>query len=297
MVDTKAEVVEAMMPLVTNAQIGDCTNVEVLKSMGELHRGNLLSLRKGKGKGHAPDSPAVHEKDDHDPGSHAQLPGKAGGHSDAYCDQRPDRGLYQCGGIEEHRGWQVKNVDPLAGPQIGPDIDQKHHHGHGLHASRRGAGASPYKHEHHGKELGRSGKRSRVYGVKACRPCRHGAGEYSSFVSFCGDILINVVLMALVVVGGIGFFVWDDLRKNRLRFRERFRKGFLFPDQKEGQTVWQTSTCVTGLVVVDTYAGWFLPNFIHTFPHNPDSFSSAGFFQPALFSLKTYALSCINDGR
>ena len=33
-VDTKAEVVEAMMPLVTNAQIGDCTNVEVLKSMG-----------------------------------------------------------------------------------------------------------------------------------------------------------------------------------------------------------------------------------------------------------------------
>ena len=46
------------------------------------------------------------------------------------------------------------------------------------------------------------------------------SGEYSSFVSFCGDILINVVLMALVVVGGIGFFVWDDLRKNRLRFRK-----------------------------------------------------------------------------
>ena len=33
-IDTKAELVEAMMPLVTNAQIGDCTNVEVLKSIG-----------------------------------------------------------------------------------------------------------------------------------------------------------------------------------------------------------------------------------------------------------------------
>lgn len=33
-VDIKAENVEAMMPLVTNAQIGDCTNVEVLKSIG-----------------------------------------------------------------------------------------------------------------------------------------------------------------------------------------------------------------------------------------------------------------------
>ncbi len=33
-VDEKEENVEAMMPLVTNAQIADCTNVEVLKSMG-----------------------------------------------------------------------------------------------------------------------------------------------------------------------------------------------------------------------------------------------------------------------
>lgn len=33
-VDIKAENVETLMPLVTNAQIGDCTNVEVLKSIG-----------------------------------------------------------------------------------------------------------------------------------------------------------------------------------------------------------------------------------------------------------------------
>ena len=33
-VDVKEDNVEAMMPIVTNAQIGDCTNVEVLKSIG-----------------------------------------------------------------------------------------------------------------------------------------------------------------------------------------------------------------------------------------------------------------------
>lgn len=31
------------------------------------------------------------------------------------------------------------------------------------------------------------------------------SGEYSSFVEFYGDILINLVLMALVILGGIGF--------------------------------------------------------------------------------------------
>lgn len=33
-IDTKEENIEAMMSLVTNAQIGDCTNVEVLRSIG-----------------------------------------------------------------------------------------------------------------------------------------------------------------------------------------------------------------------------------------------------------------------
>ena len=38
------------------------------------------------------------------------------------------------------------------------------------------------------------------------------SGEYSSFVEFYGDILINLVLMALVILGGIGFFVWSGRR-------------------------------------------------------------------------------------
>lgn len=46
------------------------------------------------------------------------------------------------------------------------------------------------------------------------------SGEYSSFVEFGGDILINLVLMALVILGGIGFFVWSDLRQNKFHFRK-----------------------------------------------------------------------------
>ena len=45
------------------------------------------------------------------------------------------------------------------------------------------------------------------------------SGEYSSFVDFHGDVLINLVLMALVVVGGIGFFVWSDLKKNGIHWK------------------------------------------------------------------------------
>ncbi len=40
------------------------------------------------------------------------------------------------------------------------------------------------------------------------------SGKYFSFVEFHGDVLINFVLMALVILGGLGFFVWSDLKKN-----------------------------------------------------------------------------------
>lgn len=44
-------------------------------------------------------------------------------------------------------------------------------------------------------------------------------GEYSSLVSYSNDLLVNVVIMSLIVIGGIGFLVWDDLTKHKLRFR------------------------------------------------------------------------------
>lgn len=46
------------------------------------------------------------------------------------------------------------------------------------------------------------------------------SGKYSSFVEFHGDILINLVLMALIVLGGIGFFVWSDIKKNGCHWKK-----------------------------------------------------------------------------
>lgn len=48
-------------------------------------------------------------------------------------------------------------------------------------------------------------------------------GKYDSFSSltyFKGDILVNVTIMALIVVGGIGFIVWNDIYKWKLKFKK-----------------------------------------------------------------------------
>lgn len=46
------------------------------------------------------------------------------------------------------------------------------------------------------------------------------SGEYSSLVAFADDPLVSITVMALITIGGIGFFVWDDLRRNKLRFKK-----------------------------------------------------------------------------
>lgn len=43
---------------------------------------------------------------------------------------------------------------------------------------------------------------------------------YSSFVSYYDDWLINLVFMALIIIGGIGFIVWDDVSKHKLHMRK-----------------------------------------------------------------------------
>lgn len=43
---------------------------------------------------------------------------------------------------------------------------------------------------------------------------------YSSFTAYYDDWLVNLVLMSLIIIGGIGFIVWDDLYRNRLHFRK-----------------------------------------------------------------------------
>lgn len=42
---------------------------------------------------------------------------------------------------------------------------------------------------------------------------------FQSLTGFAGDALVNVVIMALIIIGGLGFFVWEDLRTNRFHVR------------------------------------------------------------------------------
>lgn len=44
--------------------------------------------------------------------------------------------------------------------------------------------------------------------------------EYSSFVSCYDNVLVNVVFVGLILLGGLGFFVWDDLTKNGLHVKK-----------------------------------------------------------------------------
>lgn len=45
-------------------------------------------------------------------------------------------------------------------------------------------------------------------------------GAYSSLVYFEDDILVNIVIMSLILIGGIGFIVWDDISKNKWHFKK-----------------------------------------------------------------------------
>ena len=43
-------------------------------------------------------------------------------------------------------------------------------------------------------------------------------GSFSSFTKYVGDPLVSLTLIFLIVVGGIGFLVWDDLIKNKFHY-------------------------------------------------------------------------------
>ncbi len=42
----------------------------------------------------------------------------------------------------------------------------------------------------------------------------------SSLTVFAGDVVVNVVIMSLIVIGGIGFVVWDDLTDHTWHFKK-----------------------------------------------------------------------------
>lgn len=43
---------------------------------------------------------------------------------------------------------------------------------------------------------------------------------YSSFTAYYDDWWVNLVLMALIVLGGLGFFVWGDIKHNKWHFKK-----------------------------------------------------------------------------
>lgn len=44
-------------------------------------------------------------------------------------------------------------------------------------------------------------------------------GEYSSLMPYAGDVLVNVTVMLLITVGGIGFLVWDDISTHKFHWK------------------------------------------------------------------------------
>lgn len=48
-------------------------------------------------------------------------------------------------------------------------------------------------------------------------------GKNSAYISLCDysmDPLVNLVIASLIVIGGIGFFVWDDIAQNKWHFHQ-----------------------------------------------------------------------------
>ena len=46
------------------------------------------------------------------------------------------------------------------------------------------------------------------------------SGPFSSMTSIVGNWYVNIVLMLLIVVGGLGFFVWHDLQYKKFKFKK-----------------------------------------------------------------------------
>ena len=48
------------------------------------------------------------------------------------------------------------------------------------------------------------------------------ANPFPSLTGYSANALVNVVIMLLIVIGGIGFLTWDDIYINKLNFK-RYR--------------------------------------------------------------------------
>ncbi|MDD4088596.1 MAG: potassium transporter TrkG [Tissierellia bacterium] len=45
-------------------------------------------------------------------------------------------------------------------------------------------------------------------------------GQFSSLTRYVGDFTVNITIGSLIIIGGLGFLVWDDIIKNKTNFKE-----------------------------------------------------------------------------
>ncbi len=45
-------------------------------------------------------------------------------------------------------------------------------------------------------------------------------GSYTSFTRYYDDIVVNLTIVSLIIIGGIGFVVWNDISNNGLHFKK-----------------------------------------------------------------------------
>lgn len=43
-------------------------------------------------------------------------------------------------------------------------------------------------------------------------------GRFNSLMQYKSNVVVNVIIMGLIVIGGLGFFTWEDLIKNKFRW-------------------------------------------------------------------------------
>ena len=45
-------------------------------------------------------------------------------------------------------------------------------------------------------------------------------GDFSSMTAYAQNVLVNIVLVMLITIGGIGFLVWNDVKEHRLHWKQ-----------------------------------------------------------------------------
>lgn len=42
---------------------------------------------------------------------------------------------------------------------------------------------------------------------------------YGSLVPYASNLIVNITIMVLIIIGGLGFIVWQDLYEKKFKFR------------------------------------------------------------------------------